>query len=107
MRNLMKRQLIRIDEMLRLELFAQNNERPNIKADIEPHRRICVEYLELATVMPYNEILIAINEYDKSNPKMDELIFIKNLADKYKQSHENVIKRIQHVRRLEKHHRKG
>ena len=62
--------------------------------------------LELAFVMPLGEMTKAIREYDESSPKMDELKFVKELAEKYNVKKGQVITRIQHVRRINNELRK-
>lgn len=63
---------------------------------------ILAKAIDLSIAMPKEEIELAISEYDKSNPKMDELAFIKNLQTKYNATRGDVIQRIQHVRRIRK-----
>lgn len=58
--------------------------------------------IDLAKAMPQKEIETAIYEYDKSCPKMDELKFVNDLADKYSVERGDVILRIQYVRRINK-----
>ena len=62
--------------------------------------RLHVQAFELASLMPLGEISRAIREYDESSPKMDELKFVKELAEKYNVKKGQVITRIQHVRRI-------
>ena len=62
--------------------------------------RLNVQAFELASLMPLGEISRAIREYDESSPKMDELKFVKELAEKYNVKKGQVITRIQHVRRI-------
>jgi hypothetical protein len=58
--------------------------------------------IDLARVMPKNDIDAAIQEYDTFKPKMDELKFVKALVDKYGVERGDVILRIQYVRRINK-----
>ena len=51
-------------------------------------------YYTAAYIMPYDEIVEAIKKYDSSNPKMDELKFLRELELKYEQSRVAVIRRI-------------
>ena len=63
---------------------------------------ILAQAIDLAIAMPQAEIDSAITEYDQTSPKMDELLFVKNLQTKYNASRGDVIQRIQHVRRIRK-----
>lgn len=56
----------------------------------------------LAVFMPIEEITAAINQYDESSPKLDELKFVKKLSEKYQVTNYDVILRIQYVRRINK-----
>ena len=56
----------------------------------------------LAVIMPINEISMEIKQYDESRPKIDELKFVKDLSNKYNVSKNDVILRIQYVRRINK-----
>ena len=58
--------------------------------------------IDLAKAMPKREIEVAIREYDASEHKMDELKFVRDLADKYGVERGDVILRIQYVRRINK-----
>lgn len=53
--------------------------------------------------MPYSQILQALQEYDESVPKMDELKFVRGLQKRYEQSETAVIRRIREVRSLKKY----
>ena len=61
---------------------------------------ILAQAIDLAIAMPKNEVEDAIEIYDASEPKMDELKFVQGLADKYQVNRGDVITRIQYVRRI-------
>lgn len=61
--------------------------------------------IDLAHIMPFDEIHAAIIEYDNSSPKMDELKFVSDLCKKYDVRRSDVIDRIQYVRRILKRRR--
>ena len=61
---------------------------------------VLAQAIDLAIVMPKKEIEIALEEYDNSHPKMDAIKFASDLAKKYKVKKEDVILRIQYVRRI-------
>jgi hypothetical protein len=63
---------------------------------------VLAKAIDLAKAMPKKEIEAAIQEYDASSPKMDELKFVRDLADKYGVGRGDVILRIQYVRRINK-----
>lgn len=94
---------LRIEEMIRLEFFAQNNIQPDIKADTEIHKVACKKYLDLATAMPYKDIHNLLIQYDILTPKMDEIKFVSNIQKKYNQTRSNVLLRIRAVRKLMKY----
>lgn len=64
------------------------------------------EYLEFAIRMPFSEMKTFIEFYDSSHPKLDEIKFISILKTRYKESQENVIKRIRQVRRIMEYEKK-
>lgn len=59
-----------------------------------------INYATAAYIIPYNEIEQSIREYDASRPKMDELEFVNSFCNRYNQSRDVVIRRIQEVRRI-------
>ena len=75
------------------------------KVDADKNK-LHVQAFELASSMPLGEISRAIREYDESSPKIDELTFVKELAEKYNVKKGQVITRIQHVRRINSELRK-
>lgn len=64
------------------------------------------EYLKLAIKMPFSEIRTFIEFYDSSSPKFDELKFVAMLETRYKETRENVIKRIRQVRKIIRYEKK-
>lgn len=62
-----------------------------------------INYKAEAYIMPYSQILQALQEYDDSVPKMDELKFVRGLQKRYEQSETAVIRRIREVRSLKKY----
>ena len=63
---------------------------------------VLAQAIDLAIAMPRKEVEEAITMYDTSSPKMDELKFVQDLADKYNVRRSDVIVRIQYVRRMKK-----
>lgn len=61
-----------------------------------------INYKTAAYIMPYSQILDALEMYDSSNPKMDELKFVRGLQKHYEQNETAVIRRIREVRSLKK-----
>lgn len=53
--------------------------------------------------MPYQEILDAIKWYDSKMPYIDELKLVQDLSQKYNVEREDIIKRIQDVRTINKY----
>ena len=64
------------------------------------------EEVDTETTMPYEDVLEDLCKYDASKPKMDELLLIKEMQEKYGQDRQTVIKRIREVRREEIRKRK-
>ena len=56
-------------------------------------------FVVAAVTMPYGKIKKAIQMYDKSIPRMDELAFVDRLCQEYNQDRTAVIRRIQEVRK--------
>jgi len=65
-----------------------------------------INYLAASYSMPYDQMLKAISEYEKSSPKMDELKFVAGLCERYHQSWETVLRRIREVKRIAKEKKK-
>lgn len=57
-------------------------------------------YLMDAFTMPFHEVKIAIIKYDSSHPKMDELVFLADLQDRFCQTPFDMLRRIRQVRRI-------
>ena len=55
--------------------------------------------------MPFVQIKEAIQRYDASFPKMDELVFIHDLCKRYGQEREPVLRRIREVKRIDRERR--
>lgn len=89
----MKKINISIEKMLELEGCKKNT--IPLTNNIEE-----LKYWIYSIKMPYEKIVKDIIRYDNSSPKMDELKFINDLQIKYNQSKENIILRIQQVRKI-------
>lgn len=61
-----------------------------------------INYATAAYIIPYDEVVPMICEYDKSRPKMDELKFVNHFTEKYGQSRDVVIRRIREVRKIQR-----
>ena len=61
---------------------------------------VLAQAIDMAIVMPKKEIEVALEEYDSSHPKMDAVKFVNELAKKYDVKRNDVILRIQYVRRI-------
>ena len=61
---------------------------------------VLAQAIDLAIMMPKKEIETSLEEYDNSCPKMDAVKFVSGLAKKYDVKREDVILRIQYVRRI-------
>lgn len=60
-------------------------------------------YKTAAYIMPADQIARALDVYDHSVPKQDEIEFIRSLQERYEQSERAVIRRIREVRKLRKY----
>lgn len=58
------------------------------------------EYLNLACVIPFEEMQQELSKYDISSPKIDELKFIEDLMIKYDVSKDIICSRIKQVRKI-------
>jgi hypothetical protein len=85
-----------------IDSFLLKGQEPTIHSENEEYLKACREYIVLAKSMPYQEILLALREYDSTHPKPDEIKFVRNLQEKYNQTEKNVLMRIKYVRRLSK-----
>lgn len=61
-----------------------------------------VNYATAATILKYRDIKDVILAYDKSRPKMDELMLVNRICEQYSQEPTTVIRRIKEVRTLMK-----
>lgn len=61
-----------------------------------------ISYLCRAILMPLKEISEYIEIYDNSRPKIDELIFVNNLCNKYHVDQKTLTARIREIRRINK-----
>lgn len=59
-------------------------------------------YIIETYLMPFNEISKEIERFDSSNPRLDELLFIKELCNRYNVDRKTIIERIQNVRMINK-----
>ena len=89
-----------VAEIMIFERFATADYVPNVRCENEIHRQACLEYQRLANAMPYVPMHDALVMYDESSPKMDEIEFVRDLQKKFKQTEEDVLKRIRHVRKF-------
>ena len=58
----------------------------------------CLNYILEAYLMPFDEISKEIERYDNSKPRLDELLFIKELCKRYNVDRKAIIERIQNIR---------
>lgn len=57
-------------------------------------------YMTAAFIMPYDQIKKSLEDYDGSHPKLDELVFVRNLQERYVPDRVAVIRRIAEVRKM-------
>ena len=91
-----------VTEIMIFEQFATADYVPNVKCENEVHRQACLEYQRLANAMPYELMRTALQEYDNSHPKMDEIKFVHDIQKRFAQSESDVLTRIYHVRKFMK-----
>lgn len=60
-------------------------------------------YMTAAYIMPLEQIVNFLQEYDYSIPKTDELKFVRDLQKEYEQNEVTVVRRIREVRRITKY----
>lgn len=60
----------------------------------------CLNYILEAYLMPFDEIDKEIERYDNSKPRLDEILFIKELCVRYNVDRKAIIERIQNVRSM-------
>ena len=99
----MKKTKILTNDMLVLEKFVDKygsgQEKDNFIIYVQENYKAEERaYLIRAINMPLKKMIEVLNDYDKSSPKPDEIKLISILAEKYKVTKEDVIKRIQDVR---------
>ena len=82
----------------RVTQVFERKEKGKTKNDHEQH----INYLTAGNIMKYRDIKKALQLYDKSSPKMDEIKFINDLCKKYDQERVAVIRRIREVRKISK-----
>ncbi len=66
---------------------------------IEKHGN-CLNYILEAYLMPFDEIEKEIERYDNSKSKLDEVLFVKELCERYNVDRKAIIERIQNVRSM-------
>lgn len=90
-------------EIILFEQFASNADYvPNVNCANEEHRQACLEYQRLANAMPYELMKDALQEYDNSHPKMDEIKFVRDIQKRFAQNESDVLTRIRHIRKFMK-----
>ncbi len=62
-----------------------------------------INYMSASYSMPFAQIKKAIQNYNDSAPKADELVFIQDLCERYGQERESVLRRIREVKRIDRH----
>ena len=73
-----------------------------IKGKTESIEEQETNYLAAAATIPYQDMEKQIYKYDHTKPKMDEVIFVHSLCEKYGQSRVAVLRRVREVRRIQK-----
>lgn len=61
-----------------------------------------INYMAASYSMPFIQIKEAIQNYNDSSPKADELVFIHDLCKRYGQGRESVLRRIREVKRIDR-----
>lgn len=92
---------IEIENELKKLVDEGNTREEAISILIEKHGN-CLNYIIEAYLMPFDEISKDIERYDNSNPILDELLFIKELCNRYNVDRKTIIERIQNVRMINK-----
>ena len=95
----MKNKKDRLDTERKLEL-EKDIFSGNIIGTIDSLTNIELDYVKKSIQRPYQEFKKFIYLYDNAKPKLDELLFIEFLGNLYSSSREEIIKRIQEVRRI-------
>lgn len=94
-----------VEKFIELEQFLKDNilKTVTIKEGLDSLLKLNTiekNYLILAYLLPKEEIEEAINLYDNTRPRVDELLFVHSLSIKYNVDKNTIIKRIQQVRRI-------
>ena len=61
---------------------------------------------DICRQIPDEELRAALQIYDKSSPKLDEIAFVNELANRYRLSNDDIIANIRRVRKYDKHKQK-
>lgn len=92
------------EKMIELEEWLNVN-RPD-KCDREYFSKFFsdaeVDYLVDAFIMPFQEMKIALIRYDSGYPKVDELVFVKELQEKYCVPASDFYRRVRQIRKIMK-----
>lgn len=67
---------------------------------IEKYGQDSLNYIIEAYLMPFDEISKEIDRYDNSRPRLDAVLFVKELCVRYNVDRKAIIERIQDVRRM-------
>lgn len=67
---------------------------------IEKHGQNSLNYIIEAYLMPFDEINKEIERYDNSKPRLDAVLFVKELCVRYNVDRKAIIERIQNVRMM-------
>ena len=86
-----------VERMIELEEKLVGEECQNTKE---------MKYVSRAHAMPFAQIKRAIQNYSNSTSKVDELVFIQDLCERYDQSRKSVLRRIREVKRIDKYKEK-
>lgn len=86
-----------VERMIELEEKLVREECQNIKE---------MKYMFRARIMPFAQIKKAIRDYNNSTSKVDELVFVRDLCERYDQSRKSVLRRIHEVNRIDKYKEK-
>lgn len=62
-----------------------------------------INYMTASYSMPFAQIKEDIRRYNNSVPRADELVFIRDLCERYGQERESVLRRIREVKRIDRH----
>ncbi len=59
-----------------------------------------IDYIKRIYLMPFDEIYLELKRYDEACPRLDELVFVSDLMEKYNVSRKQLFERIYDVRRI-------